>query len=156
MNDKEYTNALIDFAVDKIMGELDSNKYLDDEGHLITFDDIFSGDNFQDLARGKFNLYPSSNKHASCHELALFISLNGKRWKIKPNNKLSFHAMFECVIKHCQGLCPKNIKTVAIIVDNWDDDVVSFWQANVNLIKSNGVEFELRQITGNRVQRSQL
>lgn len=159
MNDKEYTDAIINSFVNSIINRLDTTLSFDQDHGLLSFDDIFNeqfnGPLRRDHPRHSFNFYPSSH-YGSCQALAMFTSLNGKRWRIKSNCKLNFEQMFKFVIKHCQGLCPDHTKTVALIVDNWDDDVVTFWQSNIDVIKATGVNFELRHITGSKVQASQL
>ena len=152
MNDKEYTDAIISFTINDILSRLDSTLSIDQDHRLQSFDDIFHE---QSIEGHQFNFYPSVHK-GSCQKIAMFTSLNGKRWKIKANCKISFEQMFKYVIKHCQGLCPNYTKTVVLIVDNWDDDVVTFWQSNINTLKASGVNFELRHITGSKVQASQL
>lgn len=100
-----------------------------------------------------FNFYPSSKK-GPCREMAMFLSLHGSRWDLKKEERLSLEEMFKLLIRHCQGSCANKTKYVVIITDNWDDDVVAFWDDNIQMIKSNqNVTVEVKLIMGNRQER---
>jgi hypothetical protein len=93
----------------------------------------------------EFNFYPSEEK-SKCCEVAFFTSLVGKRWNLDKKQRLSLDEMFKILIRHCQGSCANITKYVAIIADNWDDDVVEFWRSNLNQLKNHGVTIELHML----------
>lgn len=153
MDKQEYIQFIIQNVLNDIVNRFDKSEIDRDNHILYSFDNMFNDRHYSNL--DGFNFYPSSQKDR-CHEIAFFTSLIGKRWQLKANNKITFDLMFKYIIQHCQGNCSKLTKTVVIIVDNWDDDIANFWQANLDQIKSNGIEIELRYFTGKIVQQSKL
>ena len=85
-----------------------------------------------------------------------FSSLIGSRWNLDSDEKLDFEKMFNQIIKHCQGSCIGKTKQVIIITDNWDDDIVSFWQKNIENIKENGIKIEVNLLVGDNINSYEL
>jgi hypothetical protein len=90
----------------------------------------------------EFNFYPSEEK-TKCCKVAFFTSLIGKRWNLDRKQRLSLDEMFKYLIKHCQGSCAGYTTYAAIIIDNWDDDTVAFWQPNIDRLTHSGVTIEV-------------
>lgn len=108
---------------------------------------ILSINNFFDFP---FNFYPSKHK-SDCHELAIFMSLQGDRWDLKKEERLTLEEVFKFLIRHCQGSCADTTKEVVIITDNWSDDVIYFWRHNIKNIKSTGkISIEVCLIFGSK------
>jgi len=96
----------------------------------------------------EFNFYPSKYP-SNCCEVAFFTSLNGNRWNIHDNERISLENMFKTMIKHCQGSCFGITKYAVIITDNWDDNAVDFWRHNFEKMKTDGIEIEVYFLIGN-------
>ena len=95
----------------------------------------------------EFNFYPSDIT-GHCCEVAFFTSLTGSRWNLEIKEKITFEQMYKHLINHCQGKCSNKTKYAVIIADNWDDDIASFWQPNIDKLKANGVIVEVHMIIG--------
>jgi hypothetical protein len=95
----------------------------------------------------EFNFYPSDIL-GHCCEVAFFTTLIGKRWNLEKKEKTTFEQMFNNLINHCQGKCSNKTKYAVIIADNWDDDIASFWQPNIDRLKANGVIVEVHMMIG--------
>ena len=102
--------------------------------------------------RMNINFYPSDIK-GRCHEVAYFMSLQGKGVTLKKG-KIPFDKMMKLFIKHCQGSCIDKVKHAIIITDKHDNDEIEFWQSNINNIKKNGVRIELLIIVQGKVQQT--
>jgi hypothetical protein len=97
----------------------------------------------------EFNFYPAENKIYCC-EVAFFLSLQGERWNLQKKHRLTLEELYTHLIRHCQGLCPKKTTYAVIVTDNWNDDIATFWQPNIEHIKANGVIVEVHLLTGQR------
>lgn len=95
----------------------------------------------------EFNFYPSDIT-GHCCEVAFFTSLTGGRWNLEKKEKISFEQMYKNLINHCQGKCSNKTKYAVIITDNWDDDIASFWQPNIDKLKADGVIVEVHMMIG--------
>jgi hypothetical protein len=96
----------------------------------------------------EFNFYPSDIPGGHCCEVAFFTSLTGGRWNLEKKEKISFEQMYKYLINHCQGKCSNTTKYAIIIADNWDDDIASFWQPNIEKLKAVGIIVEVHMIIG--------
>jgi hypothetical protein len=95
----------------------------------------------------EFNFYPSDIK-GHCCEVAFFASLTGARWNLDKKERIVFEQMFKNLINHCQGKCSHKTKYAVIITDNWDDDIATFWQPNIDNLKAEGVIIEVHMMIG--------
>lgn len=139
---------MVDKLIGRILESNDLNSPDDRYRDLIDkFRDAFGGSQDGDGPFGQVNFYPSDHLGPCCN-IAFFISLRGKRWKIKNKDRVDFSELFDNIIQHCQGSCQGHTNQAIIITDNWDDDVANKWKHNIQALKSHGVEFHVFVITG--------
>ncbi len=98
--------------------------------------------------KSEFNCYPGE-KGGGCHEIAFFISLNGKVNALGRGH-LKFSQALEFFVRHMQGYCPNYTKAAVIITDQWEADAYKKWEANIQQVKQYA-HIEIYVLTGRSV-----
>jgi len=87
-----------------------------------------------DAMFGGFNCYPSDMHGLSCHELAVFISLQSTLYA-KGRQHLTCREALTKIVQHTQGTCSGQTRHVLFITDNWDAKAYAEWADNISVIQ---------------------
>ncbi len=97
---------------------------------------------------GEVNFYPSTTK-GKCYRTAFFLSLTSKQYIKKRGDNLSLPVMMTNIVKHMQGYCPGKTDYAILITDNWNEDVINAWRANIAQIKKDAM-VEIYLVSGGK------
>ena len=149
MNEEELKNRIntsvkfLTRALDKSNLEFENEKFKDDFNGLGRIVVQMS------MYLAEFNFYPSEYFNHCC-QVAFFTSLSGQRWNLNESERISFDQMFKLLIRNCQGSCAGRTTYAVLIVDNWDDDIATFWEPNLVRLKQKGVIVQVRMMMGSQ------
>ncbi len=94
------------------------------------------------------NFYPGV-PGGSCHELAVFVSLNSPLYA-KGRKHLKCRQAMEKIVQHMQGSCIHKTRAAVFVTDSWDEHAFADWKANLEEI-SHTNHFEIYLIAGRTI-----